>query len=137
MDARTGRPCPQCSAAMVGLALISDPPVLAKILRHLRLPTAPPPMAPHRVSWDPDPGPLIPPPDETAFDEQALTETAGETLIAPGRSSIPTSARSPTETDPGEVLAQAVTRSVAVCYGWRGPATASSSEKAAVRKKKH
>ena len=40
--------CPHCSAAMVILAFLSDPPVVAKILRHLRLPTAPPPLAPAR-----------------------------------------------------------------------------------------
>jgi hypothetical protein len=37
--------CPRCSAAMVVLALISDPKVVSKILRHLRLPTEPPPLA--------------------------------------------------------------------------------------------
>jgi len=40
--------CPRCSSAMVILAFLSDPPVVAKILRHLRLPTAPPPLAPAR-----------------------------------------------------------------------------------------
>ena len=29
--------CPQCQAAMVVLAFISDPPVVSKILRHLKL----------------------------------------------------------------------------------------------------
>jgi len=33
---------------MVILAFLSDPPVVARILRHLRLPTAPPPLAPAR-----------------------------------------------------------------------------------------
>ena len=42
--------CPRCSAAMIVLALFSDPPVIAKILRHLRLPTVPPPLAPARGS---------------------------------------------------------------------------------------
>ena len=40
--------CPRCSAAMVILAFLSDPPVVARILRHLQLPTAPPPLAPAR-----------------------------------------------------------------------------------------
>ena len=42
--------CPRCSAAMLVLALISDPPVVGRILRHLRLPTDPPPLAPARGS---------------------------------------------------------------------------------------
>jgi hypothetical protein len=42
--------CPRCSAALVVLALISDPPVIAKILSHLHLPTEPPPLAPARGS---------------------------------------------------------------------------------------
>ncbi len=40
--------CPRCSAAMVILAFLSDPPVVARILRHLRLSTAPPRLAPAR-----------------------------------------------------------------------------------------
>jgi len=40
--------CSRCSATMVILAFLSDPPVVARILRHLRLPTAPPPLAPAR-----------------------------------------------------------------------------------------
>jgi hypothetical protein len=40
--------CPRCAATMVILAFLSDPPVVARILRHLRLPTAPPPLAPAR-----------------------------------------------------------------------------------------
>ena len=40
--------CPRCSAAMVILAFLSDPPVVTRILRHLRLPTVPPPVAPAR-----------------------------------------------------------------------------------------
>ena len=42
--------CPRCSAAMLVLAFISDPPVVGRILRHLRLPTDPPPLAPARGS---------------------------------------------------------------------------------------
>jgi hypothetical protein len=42
--------CPRCASAMAVLALISDPPVVTKILRHLRLPTRPPPLAPARGS---------------------------------------------------------------------------------------
>ena len=37
--------CPRCATAMVVLALISDPKLVAKILGHLRLPTEPPPLA--------------------------------------------------------------------------------------------
>jgi len=33
--------CRKCSTAMAVLAFISDPPVIAKILCHLRLPTEP------------------------------------------------------------------------------------------------
>jgi hypothetical protein len=45
---------------MVVLAFISDPPVITKILHHLRLPTEPPPLAPARGSttaqlWGLDP----------------------------------------------------------------------------------
>jgi hypothetical protein len=42
--------CPRCSQAMLVLALISDPPVVAKILRHLGLPTQAPLLAPARQS---------------------------------------------------------------------------------------
>ncbi len=37
--------CPRCTSAMAVLALISDPKVLTSILRHLRLPSAPPALA--------------------------------------------------------------------------------------------
>jgi hypothetical protein len=52
--------CPKCSTALVVLAFISDPPVVTKILRHLRMPTTPPPLAPARASttaqlWGLDP----------------------------------------------------------------------------------
>jgi hypothetical protein len=55
--------CPRCQTAMVLLALISDPPIVAKILSHLKLPTSPPPLAPPRP---PDPPDLFAdlPPDE-------------------------------------------------------------------------
>jgi hypothetical protein len=33
--------CPQCQTAMVVRAFISDPPVVRKILGHLKLPTTP------------------------------------------------------------------------------------------------
>jgi len=42
--------CPRCSAAMVALAFLSDPLVVGRILRHLHLPTAPPPVSPARSS---------------------------------------------------------------------------------------
>jgi hypothetical protein len=45
---------------MVVLALISDPPVVTKILRHLRLPTEPPPFAPARGSTTAQPWGLDP-----------------------------------------------------------------------------
>jgi hypothetical protein len=38
--------CPRCSSALVVLAFLSDPPVVAKILRHLGLPDTAPPLAP-------------------------------------------------------------------------------------------
>jgi hypothetical protein len=38
--------CPRCASPMVVLALLSDPPVVKKILRHLALPAEPPPLAP-------------------------------------------------------------------------------------------
>jgi len=49
--------CPRCDGRLVVLAAISDPPVVAKILEHLRLPTAPPRCAPARA----------PPQDELLF----------------------------------------------------------------------
>ena len=42
--------CPRCSGAMVILAFLSDPHVVTRNLRHLRLPTLPPPVAPARGS---------------------------------------------------------------------------------------
>lgn len=41
-----GLRCARCSAPMVVLAFISDPRVVGRILRHLGLPTSPPPVAP-------------------------------------------------------------------------------------------
>jgi hypothetical protein len=38
--------CPRCSATMVIIAFITDPQVLRKILKHLGLPTRPPPLSP-------------------------------------------------------------------------------------------
>ena len=38
---------------MVVLAFLSDPDVVAKILRHLRLPTCPPPLTPARSTNQP------------------------------------------------------------------------------------
>jgi hypothetical protein len=38
--------CPRCATALVVLALISDPPVVGKILRHLGLPDEVPALAP-------------------------------------------------------------------------------------------
>ncbi len=44
-----GLECPSCQAQMVLLALITAPATVAKILDHLRLPSAPPPVAPARL----------------------------------------------------------------------------------------
>jgi hypothetical protein len=46
--------CPRCSVPLVVLALISDPPVVARILTHLGLPAEPPAIAPARVREDED-----------------------------------------------------------------------------------
>ncbi len=40
--------CPRCHNPMVVLAFLSDPVVVEKILKHLDLPTAPPPLGPDR-----------------------------------------------------------------------------------------
>jgi hypothetical protein len=40
--------CPRCHGPMVVLAFLSDPVVVEKILKHLELPTAPPPLGPDR-----------------------------------------------------------------------------------------
>jgi len=58
--------CPRCSTPsqrvpMIVLALLTDPDAVAKILRHLGLPTAPPPLAPASSSLgQPLPGPQLP-----------------------------------------------------------------------------
>jgi len=54
--------CPRCSLPMVVLAFLSDPPVTAKILRHLDLPAAAPTLAPAEPmdSEDAGYGPLFP-----------------------------------------------------------------------------
>ena len=44
--------CPRCTAPMVLLALLSEPRVVARISRHLGLPTSPPPRAPARDPYD-------------------------------------------------------------------------------------
>jgi len=46
--------CPRCSRPMVVLALISDPPVVARILAHLGLSPEPPAIAPPRTREDDD-----------------------------------------------------------------------------------
>jgi hypothetical protein len=48
--------CPRCATPMVVLALISDPPVVARILTHLGLPAEPPAIAQLREREDRDPG---------------------------------------------------------------------------------
>ncbi len=40
-----GLECPNCSATMVVIALITKPDVIAKVLDHLRIPSTPPPVA--------------------------------------------------------------------------------------------
>jgi hypothetical protein len=55
--------CPRCATAMVVLALISDPPVVGKILRHLGLPDEVPPVAPAAIT----------PLDEPLFEDAAAS----------------------------------------------------------------
>ncbi len=88
--------CPRCSAPMVILAFLSDPPVVSKILRHLRLPTAPPPLAAPRDLWEPESCPLIPPMDEHRIDERDPegTDDGTQTSLRTPRSH-PDAARSP------------------------------------------
>jgi len=89
--------CPRCSTAMVVLALISDPPVVSKILRHLKLPTSPPPLAAPREMWAPESGEPIPPIDEQGIDERDLAGIEYDIRALPleGPVSRPDSARSP------------------------------------------
>jgi hypothetical protein len=61
--------CPRCQSAMVILAFLSDPPVVRTILGHLKLPTAPPPVAGARDLWEAEAGALLPPLDEYGIDE--------------------------------------------------------------------
>jgi hypothetical protein len=82
--------CPRCSSAMVILAFLSDPPVVTKILQHLRMPTEPPPLAPARGYWDPQPGLPLPPADLIDGCDPVLTP-AGEEIIP----SLPADPRSP------------------------------------------
>jgi len=44
--------CPKCAASMLVIAFLTDPNVLTKILDHLNLPSAPPPLAPARSPID-------------------------------------------------------------------------------------
>ena len=74
--------CPKCALPMVVLALISDPSVVTKILRHLRMPTEPPPLAPARGYWDPQPGLPLPPADPIGGDDPELTQTDGEIIAS-------------------------------------------------------
>ncbi len=89
--------CPKCSQSMIVLALISDPPVVTKILRHLKLPTAPPPLAAPREMWEPESDQLIPPMDEHGIDERDLAGTDDDIHAPPQRASRshPDAARSP------------------------------------------
>ena len=88
--------CPQCQSAMVVLAFISDPPVVSKILRHLKLPTAPPPVAASRDMWEPESNLLIPPLDEHGIDERDLAGSDQAIQMPLGTPpSHPDAARSP------------------------------------------
>ena len=88
--------CPQCKAAMLVLAFISDPPVVSKILRHLKLPTTPPPLGAPRNMWEPESYPLIPPMDEHGIDERDLAGTDdGAQIPLRTTRSHPDAARSP------------------------------------------
>jgi hypothetical protein len=60
---------------MVVLALISDPPVVRKILGHLGLPTMPPPVAAARGMWEPEADLWIPPMEDCAIEERDLAGT--------------------------------------------------------------
>lgn len=71
--------CPRCSTAMVILALISDPPVITKILRHLGLSTEPPPLSPARASWETPPFALSPPPDDPALCDPVIITSRDDT----------------------------------------------------------
>ncbi len=83
--------CPRCSTAMVILALISDPTVVTKILRHLKLPTSPPPLAAPRDMWESESDHLIPPLDEHGIDERDLAGIEEDIQVPPR----PDGARSP------------------------------------------
>lgn len=71
--------CPKCSSPMMVLAFMSDPAVIIKILKHLRLATEPPPLAPARGYWDAEPGLPLPPVEVIDGDEQQLAP-AGEAI---------------------------------------------------------
>ncbi|MCK4303921.1 MAG: hypothetical protein KAY24_06760 [Candidatus Eisenbacteria sp.] len=87
--------CPRCATPMVVLALISDPPVITKILQHLRLPTEPPPLAPVRASWELQP-PLVltSPGNDPASGDPAIIASEEEILI-PSPLATLSAARSP------------------------------------------
>lgn len=89
--------CPKCPASMVVLALISDPPVVTKILRHLKLPAAPPPLAAPREMWESEFCELIPPMDEHGIDERDLAGVDDDIQTTPlwMPRSHPDAARSP------------------------------------------
>ena len=70
-----GLECPNCSATMVVIALITKTDVIAKILDHLRIPSTPPPVAPPRRLSEPDqadlPGYNQDPEDVQAVNDQS------------------------------------------------------------------
>ena len=66
---------------MVILALISDPPVITKILRHLGIPSEPLPTSPARASWELPPFALSPPRDDPAWDDPVISASGHDILI--------------------------------------------------------
>ena len=73
--------CPRCSAVMVILAFISDPSVISKILKHLGLPSEPPPLSPARTSWEPASFALSPPEDEPIWDDLVISASGDHAPI--------------------------------------------------------
>jgi hypothetical protein len=81
--------CPACATPMLVLAFLTDPRIVARILTHLGLPTAPPPLAPARDPFDDvpldlgpeEPAETFPDPDRA---DTPTTESAGRAPPRPG-----------------------------------------------------